>query len=116
MAHYLLSVWHDDDYELDFSSEEAQRQVARVGRFNADLETAGAWVFAGGLQPASSASVIRADGADVSMTDGPYAHESPQMGGFWIIDADERDGAVAWARRAAEACECPVEVRPLQGA
>ena len=27
MAHYLLSVWHDDDYELDFSSEEAQRQV-----------------------------------------------------------------------------------------
>ncbi len=51
MAHYLLSVWHDDDYELDFSSEDAQRRVAQVGRFNADLETAGAWVLGAGLRP-----------------------------------------------------------------
>lgn len=114
MGQYLLSVWHDDDYEVDFSSEEAQRQVAQVGRFNADLETAGAWVFAGGLQPASSATVVRADD-DVSMTDGPYADTRAQMGGFWIIEVADRDAALDWGRRAATACEQPVEVRPLQG-
>lgn len=115
MAQYLLSVWHDTDYELDFSSDDAQRQVAQVGRFNADLEAAGAWVFAGGLHPASAASVARLDGGAVSMTDGPYAEAKEHIGGFWIIDTPDRATADDWARRAATACEAPVEVRPLQG-
>jgi hypothetical protein len=51
MAQYLLSVWHDDDYELDFESPEAQRTVAEVDRFNAELRASGSWVFAGGLHP-----------------------------------------------------------------
>ncbi len=42
MAQYLLSVWYDRDYELDFSSDDAQRQMVQVGQFNADLETDGA--------------------------------------------------------------------------
>lgn len=115
MTQYLISVWHDDDYVLDFSSDEGQRVVAQVTRFNTELETAGAWVFAGGLQPASSATVLRAAGDEVSMTDGPYAESKEQMGGFWIIEASDLDAALDWARRGAIACEGPVEVRPLQG-
>ena len=34
MAEYLLSVWHDDTFELDFSSEQAQRMGAQVDQFN----------------------------------------------------------------------------------
>lgn len=115
MTQYLISVWHDEEYELDFSSDDAQRQMAQVGQFNTDLQTSGAWVFAGGLQPASSATVVRADGDEVSMTDGPYAESKEQMGGFWIIEAADLDAALDWARRGAAACEGPVEVRPLQG-
>jgi hypothetical protein len=115
MTQYLISVWHDEEYELDFSSDDAQRVVAQVGQFNTDLESAGAWVFGGGLQPASSATVIRADGDKVSMTDGPYAESKEQMGGFWVIEADDLDAALDWARRGATACEGPVEVRPLHG-
>ena len=115
MAQYLLSVWHDEEYEVDFSSDDAQRQVAQVGQFNTDLEQAGAWVFAGGLQPASSATVLRSADGQVSMTDGPYAESKEQMGGFWIIEATDMDAALEWGRRGADACEGPVEVRPLQG-
>jgi len=115
MAQYLISVWHDEDYELDLTTEEAQRRVAQVGQFNTDLETAGAWVFAGGLHPASSATVVRSTGSDVSMTDGPYAESKEQMGGFWIVEAADMDAALEWGRRGAAACEGPVEVRPLQG-
>ena len=50
------------------------------------------------------------------MTDGPYADTRAQMGGFWIIDAADHSAALQWGRRAAEACEGPIEVRPLQGA
>ena len=114
MAQYLLSVWHDDDYELDFESKDAQRMFAQVGQFNSDIQAAGVEVFAGGLQPASSATVVRATNGEVSMTDGPYAESKEQMGGFWIIEASDLDGALEWARRAAQACEGPVEVRPFQ--
>ena len=115
MTQYLISVWHDEEYEVDFDSDDAQRQMAQVGRFNSDLETAGAWVFAGGLQPATSATVLRVHDDEVSMTDGPYAESKEQMGGFWIIEAADLDIALDWARRGAAACEGPVEVRPLQG-
>lgn len=114
MPQYLLSVWHDDDYELDFSTPDAQRLVGQVGALNAELESAGAWVFGAGLQPASSATVLRPGGGGVSMTNGPYAETKEQMGGFWVIEAEDLDAALDWARKAAVACEGPVELRPMQ--
>jgi hypothetical protein len=72
--------------------------------------------FAGGLNPASTATVLLADASgDVSMTDGPYAESKEQMGGFWVIEAPDLDAALEWGRKAAVACEGPVEVRPFQG-
>src|SRR5664280_1976230 len=91
MPHYLISVWHDETFELDFSTPDAQRRVAQVDAFNNELQQAGAWVFATGLHPASSATVVRSSGGDVSMTDGPYAETKEQMGGFWVIDATDLD-------------------------
>jgi hypothetical protein len=115
MPQYLISVWHDDTYETDFSTPEAQRRVAQVGAFNDELQKAGAWVFAAGLHPASSATVVRSSGGRVSMTDGPYAETKEQMGGFWVIEAPDLDAALEWAGKAAAANEGPVEVRPAQG-
>ena len=115
MSQYLMSVWHDDDYDVDFSSDDAQRQMAQVSAYNEELTAAGAWVFGGGLHPASSATVLRATpGGGVSMTDGPYAETKEQMGGFWVIEAPDLDAALEWAAKAAAACEAPVEVRPFQ--
>jgi hypothetical protein len=115
MNQYLLSVWHDDTYELDFESADAQRMVAQVDAFNKDLQASGAFVFGGGLHPASSATVVRSTNGAVSMTDGPYAESKEQMGGFWVIQAADLDAALDWTRRAAAACEGPVELRPFQG-
>ena len=101
MPQYLLSVWHDEPYgDIDFTSPDMQRRSApRSSAFNAALEEAGAWVFGTGLRPASSATVVRATGGDVSMTDGPYAETKEQMGGFWIIEAADLDAALDWARQ-----------------
>jgi hypothetical protein len=114
MSQYLMSVWHDDDYEVDFDGDEMQRLAASVGAYNDELTAAGAWVFGGGLHNASSATVLRAGDGEVSMTDGPYAESKEQMGGFWVIEAPDLDTALGWARKAAVACEGPVELRPFQ--
>ena len=115
MAEYLLSVWHDEDYDLEVDDGDMERLGAQVGAFNEELTAAGAWGFAGGLHPASSATVVRAAGTDVSMTDGPYAESKEIMGGFWVIDVPDLDAALEWARKGSVACEGPVEVRPFQG-
>lgn len=115
MPQYLISVWHDESYEADFSTPEARRRVAQVGAFNDELQKAGAWVFAAGLHPASSATVLRSSGGEISMTDGPYAETKEQMGGFWVIEAPDLDTALEWGGRAAAASGEPVEVRPAQG-
>ncbi|HLY33535.1 MAG TPA: YciI family protein [Jatrophihabitantaceae bacterium] len=115
MPQYLISVWHDDAYEMDFSTPEAQRIGAQVGAFNDELQQAGAWVFATGLYPPSSATVVRSSAGEVSMTDGPYAETKEQMGGFWVIEAADLESALDWAGKGAAACERPVEVRPAEG-
>ena len=115
MAQYLLSVWHDDEYTIDFSGEDIQRVVAQVDVLNNELQEKGVWVFAGGLHPASSATVLKHSDGKILMTDGPYAESKEQMGGFWIIEAPDFDAALEWGRKATTACEGPVEVRPLQG-
>jgi len=115
MAQYMLSVWHEDEYDLDFSSTDAHRQVAQVGQFNADLIAAGSFVFACGLHPASTSKVARPDSERVVMTDGPFVESKEQIGGFWIVEAPDSEAASELARRAAVACEGPVELRPVHG-
>ena len=114
MPQYLISVWHDDEYDLDFTTPDAQRIGPKVGAVNEEMTASGTWVFGGGLVPASSATVLRANGDAVSMTDGPYAETKEQMGGFWVIEAADLDAALEWGRKCAVACEGPVEVRPFQ--
>ncbi len=113
MAQYLLSVWHDEDYVLDFTGDDAERTVAQVGAFNEALVASGSFVFGGGLHPSSSATVVRSTNGEVSMTDGPFAESKEVMGGFWIIEVPDLDAALEWARKGAAACEGPVEVRPF---
>ena len=114
MTQYLMSVWHDGTYEVDFESPDAQRMFAQVDAFNAELHGSGSWLFAGGLHPAETATVVKIAGDDVVTTEGPFAETKEQIGGFWVIEASDLDAALAWARKATKACEAPVELRPFQ--
>ena len=113
MTQYLLSVYAtDSDYEV--APEDAQPIYDAVNAFNNELQSSGAWVFAGGLHPAQTATVVNATGADVTVTDGPYAETKEQIGGFWVIEAADLDAALDWAKKGSAACAGAVEVRPFQ--
>ena len=112
MTQYLLAV-HNVEGEVP-SDDEMQRAYRAVDLFNGELQAAGAWVFAGGLHPADTATVVRVANGEVLTTDGPFAETKEQLGGFWIITAPDLDAALAWAAQGATACGAPVEVRPFQ--
>ena len=78
------------------------------------LQQQGVWVFAGGLEPASTARVVRMRDGALERTDGPYLDSKEHIGGFWIIEVPDLAAAQAWADRATVACQGAVEVRPFQ--
>ncbi len=112
MKEYLLAV-HIVEGETP-SPEEMEQAYKDVDAFNAELKAKGAWVFAGGLHPADTATVVRVKDGEVLTTDSPFAETKEQLGGFWIITATDLDAALAWAAKGAAACKWPVEVRPFQ--
>ena len=88
----------------------------RVGAVNDAMQSAGIWVFAGGLGEPENSTVVRVKDGATTMTDGPFAETKEQLGGFWVIRVPDLDAALAWAERCAEACGAAVEVRPFDDA
>jgi hypothetical protein len=112
MKQYLLSVYYaEDDIPAPGDGEKIVRDVDAL---NAELRAAGAWVFAGGLFPSSTATVLQVRGGDVLVTDGPYIEGKEHIGGFWVIKAADLDAALEWGTKATRACTAAVEVRPFQ--
>jgi hypothetical protein len=113
MALYLLSV-HDIKGQPDPTPEETQQMYADVDAYNADIRAKGHWVFACGLQPIETATVVSVKDGQTVTTDGPFAETKEYLGGFWVIRAEDLDAALGLAERASVACRGPVEVRPVQ--
>jgi hypothetical protein len=114
MSQYLLSV-HMVEGAPVRSEEENVKAYSQVNTLNAELQEKGAWVFAGGLHLPGTATVVRAKGDEILITDGPFVEGKEHVGGFWVIEAEDLDAALAWAAKATVACMEPVEVRPFQG-
>ena len=113
MKQYLLSVYQPDGPAPP--AEVLERISADLDALNAELKRAGAWVFAGGLHPPSTATVVRVSDGEALVTDGPFAEGKEHIGGFTIVRAPDLDAALEWGRRLAEATTLPIEVRPFQG-
>jgi hypothetical protein len=112
MKQYLLSV-HSVEGQPPPSDEDMQTSFRETGRVNDEMQAANVWVFAGGLLPADSATVVRVEHGTASMSDGPFAETKEHIAGFWVIKVDDLDHALAWAEKCAVACRGPVEVRPF---
>ncbi|HEY2946974.1 MAG TPA: YciI family protein [Micromonosporaceae bacterium] len=112
MTQYLLSVYQPDG---DPPPPEVLDQVmSELNVLNGEMKAAGAWVFAAGLHPASTATVVRHRDGEVVLTDGPFTEGKEHIGGFTIITAPDLDSALEWAGKMSRATTLPVEVRPLQ--
>jgi hypothetical protein len=118
MTHYLLAVHgpaERNEYGGYGSKEEMEAAFAATGAFNDKLRADGYWVFAGGLQQVSTASVVDGEGETPVITDGPYLETKEALGGFWVIEAPDLDVALKLAAEGSKACRGKVEVRPFDG-
>jgi hypothetical protein len=109
---YILSVYQPDGPVPP--PEVLGKITQNLEVLNRDMKAAGAWVFAVGLHPPSTATVVKVQAGDVLVTDGPFTEAKEHIGGFTIIRAPDLDVALEWASKLARATTLPIEVRPLR--
>ena len=112
MPQYLLSIIQPvGEVPPPEVLEPVMRQLAAL---NEEMRAAGAWVFAAALHQPETSTVVRADGGDLLVTDGPFAEGKEFVGGFDVIQAADLDEALSWAGKLARILGgLPVEVRPV---
>jgi len=116
MSQYLLSTYAAESQapEAPPTPEEMDALMKRVAALEAEMDASGAFVFGGALHGPDAATVVRASEADLIVTDGPFVEAKEHIAGFYIINADDLDAALAWARRVVGAIGHPIEVRPFR--
>lgn len=89
-------------------------RVAAMMRYNEALNDAGVLITLDGLHPPSTGvRVSFATGAPV-VTDGPFAEAKEVLGGYWMIEVDSRDEAIAWAKKCPASPNEMIEIRQVQ--
>jgi hypothetical protein len=112
MSQYLLSICYSTGAPRPSAAAMAaiMKEVEAIRR---EMQAAGAWVFAAGLQGSDTATVVRIEEGRALVTDGPFIESKEQIGGICVIDAADPDAALAWGTKLSRAVTTPVEVRPL---
>jgi hypothetical protein len=116
MSQYLLSTYavEGEVPGAPATPEEMQAFMERVMALEAEMDASGTFVFGGALHGPDAATVVRQGDGGLIMTDGPFVESKEHIGGFYIINADDLDAALAWARRVADATNHPIEVWPFR--
>ncbi|WP_136709648.1 YciI family protein [Agromyces sp. H66] len=122
MTQYFLTMPHDSATEptmasmQEFDPAELAAVMAAVDEFNTALKDSGAWLFAGGLNPPSTAKTVDVTSGETSVLDEPFVEAPSYVGGFWVIEAADEASAIEWAAKASAAVQSRIEVRALQEA
>jgi hypothetical protein len=116
MNQYLLSTYavEAETPGQPMTPEEMQAFRQRVVALEEEMDAGSTFVFGGALHDPAAATVVRIGDGDLIMTDGPFVEAKEHIAGFYIINADDLDGALAWARKVADAINHPIEVRPFR--
>jgi|SRR5215471_13410805 len=107
---YMLLVYLNEQALTD---EERAHCYVESAQLTQDLNANGQYVAAGPLHPVSTATSVRVRDGKRVVTDGPFAETREQLGGYYIVEANDLDEAIEIAQRIPPVRYGTVEIRPL---
>ena len=114
MNQYLLSTYGGETATAPRTSEDMHSLMERIAALEAEMEASGTFVFSGALYSPDAATLVRFTEGDPVMIDGPYIEAKEHIAGFYIINAEDLDAALAWASKVVDAINHSIEVRPFR--
>ena len=110
---YILLIYSSDEMWANKSEAEINQIMGEYNAFTESIVKSGNFKAGEELQPATAATTVRVRNGKPQLTDGPFAETREQLGGFYLIEADNLDQATQIASRIPSAREGCVEVRPI---
>ena len=107
---YMLLVYLDEQAMSDAEREHCYVESAQLAQ---DLNSSGQYLDASPLHSVATATSVRVRDGRRVVTDGPFAETREQLGGYYLIDANDLDEAIAIAERIPPARFGTVEIRPV---
>lgn len=107
---YMLLVYSDENSWTDETRADCYAESLQLVR---DIAAEGKYLAASPLQSTATATSVRVRGANRLITDGPFAETKEHLGGYFLIDAEDLDDAIAIAARIPAARVGTIEVRPI---
>ncbi len=107
---YLLLIYSE---ERAWSEAERQHCYEESTQLAHELQAGGQFLATSPLQPVANATSVRVRDGKRLVTDGPFAETREQLGGYFLIEAKDRDQAIRIAARIPGARKGTVEVRPV---
>jgi hypothetical protein len=110
---YLLTLWGDESRFAEATPEQMAENMKHWDAYTNEVKDAGAFLGGEGLEPTATATTVQIQASgDPIVTDGPFAETKEQLGGFYLLDCENLDEAIVWAKK----IPMPggkVEVRPV---
>ena len=110
---YMLLIYTDENFWANRPEAERQSVYAEYRDLIAELKSKGKYLFGDQLQPSTTARSVRVREGRQITTDGPFAETREQVGGFFMIEADDLEEAKQIAGRIPSARSGAIEVRPV---
>jgi len=110
---YMLLIYSADDAGPQPGSPEFGKMMQGYMEFNAEVQAAGALVSGLPLQGKDTATTVRVRGGNAQTTDGPFAETKEVLGGYYLLNCDNLDDALAWAAKIPTSEYGSIEVRPI---
>lgn len=110
---YLLLIYRDESKFANATPEESSQMLANYMAFTKEVKQAGIHLASEPLHPAPTAQSVRVREGDIVRTDGPFAETKEQLGGFYLLDCQDMDEAVAYAAKIPGAKYGTIEVREV---
>lgn len=107
---YMLLVYLDEQSLSEAEREHCYVESAQLAR---ELSTRGNYLSAGPLHPTTTATSVRVRDGKRLVTDGPFAETREQLGGYYLIEAQDLDEAMKIAERIPVAKHGTIEIRPV---
>jgi hypothetical protein len=108
---YMLLIYVEGESDPAGPGEET---AAAFAKYSQDLVEAGAMVGGDPLQPPTTATTVRSSGGELLTSDGPFTETKEWLGGYYKIDVESLDEAIAWAGKVPSvAFGGSIEIRPL---
>ncbi|MCB0060521.1 MAG: YciI family protein [Caldilineaceae bacterium] len=110
---YLLLIYSDETLDTQATQAEIEAMMGAYWAFTKELRESGKNLGGEALQPTATATTVRVRDGKRLTTDGPFAETKEQLGGFYMVEADNLDEAIAWAAKIPGATVGSIEVRPI---